>query len=100
MNFDPALLTTQGPMVCVLVIAILYFYRREIRMDRKVDSQQKKCEDEKLALVSRLQTYEDRQFQLLEGSQKIIDKLTDIESNQFKTVQEEKPRNKRSTEHG
>jgi hypothetical protein len=87
-SFDPTPWVQQGPIVFALIIAIYYFFRREIRMDRKVDAQQKKCEDREQSLVARLQVYEDRQYELLAASQRIIQKLTDIETDQFKSIKQ------------
>lgn len=54
-------LLNQGPMVAMLVVAVLYFYGRDKRNDRRTEQMQKKCEEREEMLSSRLEKVEDRQ---------------------------------------
>lgn len=54
-------LLNQSPMVAMLVTAVLYFYARDKRNDKRSDQMQKKCEEREELLSSRLAKVEDRQ---------------------------------------
>ncbi len=97
MNVDFSKWIEQGPMVCSLIIALMYFYRREIRMERKIDNQQKKCEDREERLVERLQILEDKRdadsrallqtcTNVIQTNCRTFEQLTKIETDKFPSV--------------
>lgn len=84
-------LIEQGPMVAAMAVAVLYFYRREVRTDNKVDGYMKKCEEREAALAGRLQIVEDRLYvdgqNMLKTCSDVIERLTKSETDRHRAIQ-------------
>lgn len=67
-----------GPTFAMLVVAVVYFYRRDVRNDTRNESRtseiQKRCDDERESLVGRIQELEDRMHQ---ASEQTLAKVSD-----------------------
>jgi hypothetical protein len=58
MEIDWSKWIEQGPMVAALMVAVLYFYRREKRSEASIDRAMKKCEERESRLEQKISSHE------------------------------------------
>lgn len=61
MTIDWGKWVEQGPMVAALLVAVLYFYKREKRSESAIDRAMKKCEEREARLEDKITGHE-KQF--------------------------------------
>ncbi len=65
-------LSSNGPTILMLAVAVVYFYRRDVRNETRNETRereiQQRCATEQTALVSRIQELEDRMHRTSEDT--------------------------------